>query len=320
MVERINLSNLKQEKGEFDLPGNSTSVRGEYFIPQINKTGFFKQNGCMIGETRGKEDFLELFASRIMDIIGFPHAEILLAKDDNFGNGCLSINILRENEHFVEPDMTQDFYDSHRDIDGFIERDLNAISSISEITSQDLRYRKEYLLKYLFVSALISNTDIKMDNMFIIKNETTGRFRNPEYYDMGIAFSKKDGSQSDRMFFGKLTPNQVLQQLYENYPSQIVPFGKQIQKTLTKEKILGLVNGEFYNELSYELKQSIVSQLSDIMALVISLNGKYAKKIRYGTNNLHDASKGVKISLIDKVKNYLSKIKERLIGDEERDE
>lgn len=313
MEERINLADLKFEKGEFELPGNFTSVKGEYYIPQINRTGFFKQNGCMLGETMNQEDYIEQFSSRILDIIGFTHADILLARDDTFGNGCLSLNILRENEHFVNTNELEVPNILPKDIDEFIIKDLESIATISGINSQDLRARKEYLLKYLFVSALISNTDIKMDNMLIIKNEATGKFRNPEYYDMGVAFS-----DSNRSFFGNLTANQIIEQLYERYPSQVVPFGKQIQNRLTRDKILGLLNGEFCDGLSYELKHSIVKQLSNRIALVSRLNAKEANKFRYGTNDLYDAAKGVKISLVDKVKNYLSRLKDRVIGDEGR--
>ena len=41
-MERIKLSDLKQVRKECDIPGNFTSVRGEYYIPQIGqKYNFF---------------------------------------------------------------------------------------------------------------------------------------------------------------------------------------------------------------------------------------------------------------------------------------
>lgn len=314
MNGRIDLANLKFVKGEFELPGNSTSVRGEYYIPQINKTAFFKQNGCMLGDTIYQEDLTELFATRIMDIIGTPHAQILLARSDLFGTGCLSVNILEQNEHFVEPKQTGGAYSTIRDVDDFINRDLTQISSIPGITSQDLSYRKNYLLKYLYVSALISNTDVKMDNMLLVKNEVTGRFRNPEYYDMGIAFS-----ESNRVFFGRFTSEDILQQLYEKYPSQIVPFGQKVQERLTRDKVIGLANGEFYNRgMSNALRSSIIKQLTRRISLVKSLNSKEINKFRYGTNNLHEAYKNTKVSLIDNVRNYLSQIKNKVLGGEGR--
>lgn len=42
--KRLNLSELTQVREEKDIPGNFTSVRGEYFIPEINKTAFYKKN------------------------------------------------------------------------------------------------------------------------------------------------------------------------------------------------------------------------------------------------------------------------------------
>ena len=42
--ERINLSDCKKVKNEEDIPGNFTSVMGEYFVPTENRTGFYKLN------------------------------------------------------------------------------------------------------------------------------------------------------------------------------------------------------------------------------------------------------------------------------------
>ena len=46
-ITRFNLSDFKKLRGEWDIPGNSTSVRGEYLIPGMNITVFYKMNGCM---------------------------------------------------------------------------------------------------------------------------------------------------------------------------------------------------------------------------------------------------------------------------------
>ena len=60
-MDRIKLSDLTLVKDEDDILGNFTSVRGEYYIPQIGKTGFYKMNGCMMGGDKD-EDFRELIS------------------------------------------------------------------------------------------------------------------------------------------------------------------------------------------------------------------------------------------------------------------
>lgn len=46
-IKRFNLSDFKKVRDENDIPSNFTSVRGEYLIPGMNITGFYKMNGCM---------------------------------------------------------------------------------------------------------------------------------------------------------------------------------------------------------------------------------------------------------------------------------
>lgn len=306
-VKRLKLSDLKLVKEEDEILGNFTSVRGEYAIPETGKAGFYKLNGCMIGG-KNEEDLRELLSSRIMDIIGFPHADILLVSDEKNGNGCLSMSILNENEHFVEPEAQESEFKPINNIDDFINKDLEQISIIPGITSEDLRNRKEYLLKYLFVSALISNTDVKMDNMFMIKNDVTGEFRNPEYYDMGVAFVE------NRDFFYNFSSKQIIEQLYELYPAQVVPFGNQIQEKLKRTDIKALLSEESFETFSEKSKKSITNQLFDTMKLIAHLNAKEKNHFRFGTDSLHDAVKGVNLSLRDRVSGYLSKFRDNILG------
>ena len=258
-----------------------------------------------------EEDLRELLSARLMDKIEFPHADILLASDNENGKGCLSVNILNEKEQFVEPDEKLVKYRPINGIDDFIEHDLEKISTISGITSEDLRLRKEYLLKYLLVSALIGNTDIKMDNMFIIKNNETGKFRNPEYYDMGVAFIDSE----DRCFFRQFSAEQIIEQLYELYPSQIVPFGRNVQEKLNKKSIEDILKNSF-DGFSKESRKSIMVQLLKRVELIERLNSKEKNIFLYGTNSLHDASKDTDLSLRDKVKNVLTRFREQTRGRE----
>ena len=313
-MERLKLSQMQLVRDEDEIPGYFTSVEGEYYIPDIGKTGFYKLNGCMVGAIND-EDLRELLASRIMDQIGFGHSDILLATDENGENGCLSVNILDGNEEFVEPDIEAIQFRTINDIDDFIDLDLEQISLIPGITSEDLRMRKEYLLKYLLMSAFISNTDIKMDNMMIIKNNSTGAFRNPEYYDMGIAFSEND----QRRFFLKYSSNQIIEQLYEKYPSQIVPFGRIIEEKSNKDFIESLLNEEVFDGFLPEIKELIRNQLVSKINLIKELNAKEQNNFKFSTNELHEITKKTPLSLRDRVLEFMDRIKNNILG-RDRDE
>lgn len=274
-VERIKISDLNLIRIDKDIPGNFTSVKGEYEIPQIGKTGFFKANDCMI-DAREDEDLRELFASKILDKIDFPHAEILLARDEEKNrDGCLSVNILKENEEFVGLDLVAK---GRFSIKEFIEDNLRMTSEIPGITKNDLKNRKNYLIKYIFASALISNSDLKTDNFHMIQNKETGRFRSPEYYDMGVAFIDK----GPRKLLDRFTANEVIEQLYEQYPNEIKLIGKKVQKNLNIDIIDELLNEEEFQEFPEETQIEIHSQMLDRLELIEKLNTKEQNKYNSG--------------------------------------
>lgn len=283
-VKRINVSNLELVRTYDEIPGNFTSVRGEYNIPQIGKTAFFKVNDCMI-KARKDEDFRELFASKILDKINFPHAEILFAIDEKANRkGCLSVNVLNENEEFVGMDIEPK---GRLSIEEFVEDNVRMASEINGITKEDLKNRIEYLIKYLFVSALINNSDLRPDNYCMIQNKENGKFRNPEYYDMGAAFLDDE----HRKFFSKYTSIEIIKELYQKYSEQIKELGKNIEENLKINKIAELLNSEEYLEFPEETKDEIYSQTVKKLELIKELNK--AEKVQYNNGKPED-SKNIK--------------------------
>lgn len=312
IIKRIEIADLRMVREQYKLKGNFTAVRGEYEIPQIKKTGFYKINGCIEG-AKGEEDLRELLSSRILEKIEFPHADILLAKDGEKNTiGCLSVNILEENEEFVEPNV---FYKPVYDINDFIENDLEYTATIPGVTSEDLRKRKEFILKYLFISAFLSNTDVKPDNMFIIKNVSTGRYRNPPYYDMGLSFIENN----DRKFFMAYSSNEIIEQLYEIFPSQVVSFGKKIIDNLNIDDVNRLLDEECYRGFSDESRISIKNQLIDRIQLISELSLRRENTFKFGVNNVHDATKNSDLLLRDRVSSYFFRIADRILGRESND-
>ena len=307
-MERVDISNYKLIKDESEIPGNFTSVRGEYQIPGTDKTGFFKQNVFIDDEYENK-DYRELIASKFLKRIGVPCAETFLATKDG-NRGSMSINILKPNEEFVDFDPLYKMQRLSNNIDEYIENDLAMAKTGDGITAEDLRKRKEHLIKYVFISAVISNHDIKADNTLMIRNNETGKFRNAEYYDMDIAFLDDKYCK----FFGKYSQIDIIQQLYDKYPSIVVPMGKNIEQAFQEHGIDEFLEDEMFDEIEPDFKGKIGHQLKRTVGFIEKLNTKEVYNFKYGIDEIHDRSKEVEISKRDRVTAFITKVKNKIIG------
>ena len=149
----------------------------------------------------------------------------------------------------------------------------------------------------------------------IIKNNSTGAFRNPEYYDMGVAFIEND----DRKIFSKYSSNQLIEQLYEAYPSQIVPFGRIIEEKLNEDFIETLLQEEVFDGFLSEDKEIIRNQLFAKMDCIKKLNARRENDFIFPTNEIHETSKETPLTLRDRVAVFMYKIKNKILG-RDRDE
>ena len=307
-MNRVDISNYKLIRNESEIPGNFTSVRGEYQIPGTDKTGFFKHNVFTDDEYESK-DYREFVASKFLKRIGVPCAETFLAiKDGN--RGCMSINILKPHEEFIDFDPLYKMRRFSNNIDEYIENDLAMAKTGDGITAEDLRKRKEHLIKYVFISAVISNRDIKADNTLMIRNNETGKYRNAEYYDMDIAFL------DDRYcsFFGKYSQTDIIQQLYDKYPSIVVPIGKNIEHAFQEQDVDEFLADETFDGIEPEFKGKIAYQLGKTIRCIEKLNAKEAYNFKFGIDDIHERTKETDISKRDKVALFITKVKNRIMG------
>ena len=312
-MERLNIEQLRLVRPSFELKGSFTSVMGEYFIPTIEKTGFYKESGWNRGAEKD-EDLRELLATKILDKIGFEHADIILATDGKGKHGCISVNILDQNEEFIETDMIIIEPGREPSANDFILIDLEQVSSIPGITQEDLRIRKEYVIKYLLLSAFLSNTDVKTDNMMIIKNNTTGSFRNPEYYDMGLAFVENE----ERNFFSALSSFQVMEELYKLYPEQTLPLGRIIEENVNEDFIKSLLQEETFSGFAPDTRKLIADQLIRRINFISELNRQKQNNFIFGVTGIHDAFKGIPASVRDNASKFMKEMRKNLERD--RDE
>ncbi|MCI8640444.1 MAG: hypothetical protein HFJ59_01005 [Clostridia bacterium] len=315
-TKRFNLSEFKKVLEEDDIHGNFTSVRGAYLIPNINQVGFYKKDNCTVTNS----DLRELLAMKVLEIIGMPHADIVpIYDEENKNNGCFSLNILKESEMFISlPSETGQV----NTVKKIIENDIKGISKLCNIDSETIKGRKEYIAQYLFASALLANTDIKEDNREIIYNKKTGKYRNAEYYDAGNSFMPSQDS-----FYGMNGKNseKILSELYKDYAVEIFPLAQQTEQKLTKSKITELTSDSIYDGFDKEVKKDIVNELNNRVNLITRYNHNIidygmAEPPMISIDDIKEGTKDIEISLKDRVKGFILKIKDKIITKGSKDD
>lgn len=317
---RKNLSEYKKVKDEKDIPGNFTSVRGEYMDPATGKTGFYKLNASFWGEP----DLRELLGSIILKSVGVPCADIELVYDDieQNDNGCLSMSILKPGEQFVEQsNFIADYNNSPnfgKGIDAYIARDIYYYQkTLPDVPQEFWNERKVFLINYAFASAFLGNDDIKADNCQIIFNNTDGTLRNPEYYDIGMAFS---GLSCGRNFYEGKSDKDVLLEIYSKYPDQVKNLSQNIGKYLTKDYIKEILQDKVFETLFPEERKRIWSELGDKITLINKYNEMlYDEKnpkngfiIKH--EDLTELLEDTKMTWKDKAKQFIKNAKEKIVG------
>lgn len=313
-IKRYGLSNYKKVDNKGKIPLYCCSIYGIYEIPEKNRIGYYKKNGAML-TAKTDADLRELLAADILEEIGIPHAEIIPVYDEkNSVNGCISVNILDDDEEFISVD---DNIVPALSLDDFINRELDDMSNLSNVTPELLEKRRKYVIQYLFLSALLSNADLKRDNIKLIHNVKNGSYRNAEYYDSGIAFVE------NRTFLEDLYAKDLLVELYKKYPKEIYLLAENVVDKLTPSKVKQIMSNGIYNGFEENTKSDIEKNLNDRVAFISRNNDIIKNKIEneeeISIEEIEEISKDVDISLKMKIKNKLMKLKNKMIKDKDDD-
>ena len=323
-VERIDLSECKLVKDESDIPGCYTSVRGEYFIPTMGRTGFYKTNESFFENV----DLVEHLSSSILSKLEIPCADIVLAKDDERNDrGCFSMSVLGENEHFIPIDFKMITGDGKVVYPGGIQRFVmsdieNYKAQYPEIPADVLEERKNFLKKYIFISAFLGNYDVSTSNCQLVYNENTGEYRNPAYYDMGMSFSGKSYGGS---FPGMKTDMETLEDLYSTWPDEIKDISLKVERGLTKEMLSEVLSRPIYDGLGANEIKKIWADLGEKLSTISKKN-----EILYGEkrpensflishDELEENTRATPIGIRGKAARFIEKIRNIIRGDEGHD-
>lgn len=302
---RIDINECLKVKDESDIPGNFTSVIGEFKLPKSNKTAFYKEDGCMLAANKD-ESIRELLASEILDILEVPHASITLAYDSkNQSTGCLSHSILNENEAFIE---NESYLTPTTDIESYVDREIQNISRFQNVTVDMINNRKKTVINQIYINCLLNNCDIKPDNMQLIYNNKTGQIRSSECYDFGIAFSNENS------FIYNKTYEAMMQELYSKYYEEIKDLSETVKQKLTPEKLNEVLLKTVYQEGFKGKALDILNGLNNR----IELSNEYVNEM----NNLRENKtlsvetigqkcSNVNVLLKDKVSNFINSLLSR---------
>ena len=322
-VERIDLSECKLVKDESDIPGCYTSVRGEYFIPTMGRTGFYKTNESFFENV----DLVEHLSSSILSKLEIPCADIVLAKNDATNDkGCFSMSVIGENEHFIPIDfkmITGDGMVYPGGIQRLLMSDIeNYKAQYPEIPAEVLEERKDFLKKYSFISAFLGNFDVSTSNCQLVYNENTGEYRNPAYYDMGMSFSGKSHGGS---FPGKKTDIETLEELYSIWPDEIKDISLKVGRGLTKEMVSELLSSPIYEGFGENERKRIWSELGEKLCFISKKNELlYGEKCPENSflidhEELEENSRAVPAGIKGKVAKFLEEIRNRVRGEDAHD-
>ncbi len=253
---KIDVSKCPQLKDEDDMTGNFISVKGEFILPETNKTAFYKEDGCTLA-ANNDESYREMLASEILDILNIPHADISLGYDSRTNHtGCFSHSILNKNETMIDRNCYYVNTTPIKNIEDFLNKEINYISTFQGVTPKMISERRKTVLNQVFANCILGNYDISETNMQLVYNYETKKIRSAECYDFGTAFTHK------KFNIGQMDYESMMNELYTKYFSDIKDLAKAVNDNLTPETLRNILSNPVYQEGFKENSTDILENLN----------------------------------------------------------
>lgn len=210
-----------------------------------DKKGIYKKNGCMLGVTN--EDVREKLASQIISKLEIDCAQIDLVYDIEINkNACFSNYIINDEEEIlVEPTISNVNSKKNDKVENFVENYLLGVAKISN-NKEFLKECRDNLYRYIYTSCIIDSYDLKGDNIPIIQNVKTNKFRVCPWFDFGVAF-KEDAIQK-KQIFSELSSDTILDLLYSNHYDKIKSISDKVNEVFTNEEIEEIFSQDYIQE------------------------------------------------------------------------
>ena len=132
--------------------------------------------------------------------------------------------------------------------------------------------------------------------------------------EQGIRFRFQEDNLLKLFYIIKLAQERPgYEQLYETYPSQIVPFGRIIEAKFNDAFVDALLHEETFDGFLPEIKELIRNQLTCKINFIKELNAKEQNNFEFSTDAIHIFSKKAPLSLRDRVADFISRAKNKIL-------
>lgn len=259
---------------------------------KTGRKGIYKENGCMIGISN--EDIREKLASEIIHAVGIDCADIDLVYDENSQqNACFSNYIIADDEKLVTPLVEHTNDSSENRIESYFNDYANGIKQLDSDENLIKACKKNYY-NYTYMCCLIDCYDLKADNLPLVYNKSTGKYRPSPWFDFGTAF--KPDSIQRQAFFTELSTDEVMENLFKDNYEDIKDIAAKVTFSLTPEKIDEIFNNDYVlkgldkSEID-RMKARILGQIEKTrkLELLREQDGKeYPKRIKTFFKNIKD--------------------------------
>ena len=236
------------------------------------------------------------------------------------------MNVLEEDEHFIPINfqmITGEGRVDFRGIQRLVASDIeNYKTQYPEIPADVLEERRDFLKKYIFISAFLGNYDVATSNCQLVYNEKTGEYRKPAYYDMGMSFSGKSYGGS---FPGMKTDMEILEELYNIWPEEIKDISLKVERGMTREMVSELLSNPIYDGFGEEEKKRIWKEMGEKLCFISKKNEiLYGEKMPEDSflidhDELEENSRSVPTGIKGKAARFIDRIKSMVRGDEYHD-
>lgn len=229
---------------------------------KTGKKGIYKENGCMLGIDN--EDIREKLASDILSMLGINSASIDLVYDEfHKQNACFSNYIISDNEALVTPSISYINNLADNPIDKDFKSYMEGVKKLSSDKKLLKACQKNYF-SYAYMCCIIDSYDLKADNLPLVYNAKTCRYRTSPWFDFGAAFEANSNIRSS--FFMQLSSSQVMKSLFEHHYDDIKDVVHKVNSRLTSQKIDELFSRDYlienlYDVEIYQIKERLINQI-----------------------------------------------------------
>ena len=211
------------------------------------------------------QDVMEVLSSKILKSLNINCVEAELGYDSfSKKNGCLITSFLIDEADVSYETMKWENIkniDYSKQIEQCFEQVFYNYSMLYQITDEELNKLKRDYIRIIFGKCIIENSDTKLENIELIFNEKSKKYRLPPSFDNAIAFRSYNSFVSPVCCVGNqyLESSQVVDSIMNNYFEYISDIPELLEHFI--ENDLECLINYFSDEIIEEKRNYIINHL-----------------------------------------------------------